>query len=318
MRAVVIDRFGGPEVLELREVPTPEPGPGQVRIAVHAAGTNPVDAQNRADGTWASISPPAILGSDFSGTVDALGEGVTGWALGEEVFGLAPFRESTTGTYADYHLAPASLLLRKPDRLSHVEAAAIPLAAGTAYTVLVKRLALRRGESVLIHGAGGGVGSFAVQIAAGIGARVIAAASERHHALLHELGAELCLDYGEVDVAAAARERLGAEIDAIADLVGGDVLARSLTVMREGGRAATIVALEGDLEPAIDRNHTLHGVLLDSADRATLEAVLGLVAAGEVRPVVSSVHPLEEAAAAHEELERGHVQGKIVLRIRWA
>jgi NADPH2:quinone reductase len=316
MRAAVIDRFGGPEVLEVRETPTPEPGRGQVRIAVHAAGVNPVDAYNRSDGTWASISPPAILGSDFSGTVDALGGGVTGWALGEEVFGLAPFRGGAAGTYAEYHVAPASLLLRKPDRLTHVEAAAIPLAAATAQTVIVERLALRPEESVLIHGAGGGVGTFAVQIAAAIGARVVAAASARHHPLLGELGAELCLDYEVVDVAAATREQLGQEVDAIADLVGGEVLASSLEVLREGGRAAAIIAPEGDLEPAIDRNHTLHGVLLDAGNQATLEAVRGLVAAGELRPIVSSVYPLEEVAQAHAALERGHVQGKIVLRAR--
>jgi len=316
MRAAVIDRFGGPEVLEVREAPTPEPGQGQVRIAVHAAGVNPVDAHNRGDGTWASILPPAILGSDFSGTVDALDGDVTGWALGEEVFGLAPFRGSTMGTYAEYHVAPASLLLRKPDGLTHLEAAAIPLAAATAHTVIVERLALRPEESILIHGAGGGVGTFAVQIAAATGARVVAAASARHHSLLRGLGAELCLDYEVVDVAAAAREQLGQEVDAIADLVGGAVLAGSLEVLREGGRAATIIAPEGDLEPAIDRNHTLHGVLLDAGNHATLEAVRELVVAGELRPIVSSVYPLEDVAQAHAELERGHVQGKIVLRVR--
>ena len=316
MRAAVIERFGGPEVLEVRDVPTPEPGQGQVRIAVHAAAINPVDAHNRGDGTWASISPPAILGSDFSGTVDALGGDVAGWAPGEEVFGLAPFQGSTAGTYAEYHVAPASLLLRKPDRLTHIEAAAIPLAGATAHTVIVERLALRPEESILIHGAGGGVGTFAVQIAAATGARVIAAASARHHSLLNELGAELCLDHEVLDVPSAVREQLGQEVDAVADLVGGEVLAPSLEVLREGGRAAAIIAPVGDLEPAIDRNHTLHGVLLDSSDRATLEAVRGLAAAGELRPIVSSVYPLEEVAQAHAELERGHVQGKIVLRIR--
>ena len=210
MRAAVIDRFGGPEVFEVQETPTPEPGQGQVRIAVHAAGVNPVDAHNRGDGTWASIAPPAILGSDFSGTVDALGEGVTDWTPGEDVFGLAPFQGSAAGTYAEYHVAPASLLLRKPDRLTHVETAAIPLAAATAQTVIVERLALKPEESLLIHGAGGGVGTFAVQIAAAIGARVVAAASARHHPLLRELGAELCLDYEAVDVAAATREQSSA------------------------------------------------------------------------------------------------------------
>jgi NADPH:quinone reductase len=316
VRAAVISRFGGPDVLELRDLPTPQPGEAEVRVALHAAGINPVDAQNRADGSWASISPPAILGSDYSGTVDALGEGVTGFALGEEVFGLAPFRGSTRGTYAEYHVAPAAALLRKPRHLTHVEAAAIPLAAATAHTVVVGRLALRSGESILVHGAGGGVGTFAVQIAAALGSRVVAAASARHHSLLRELGAELCLDYGAVDVPAAAREQLGQELDTVADLVGGDALTRSLAVLREGGRAAAIATLEGDLDPALDKNHTIHGVLLDPNHRPTLEAVRELVTARTLRPIVSAVYPLDEVAAAHAELERGHVQGKIVLRIR--
>jgi len=252
MRAVVIDRFGPPDVLGVRDVDTPAPGQGEVRVEVHAAGVNPVDAQNRADGEWAGLSLPAILGSDFSGVVDVIGEGVTEWSEGEKVFGLSPFRGSSNGTYAEYHVAAAGSLLRKPGGLTHVEAAAIPLAAATALEVIDRRLAIEDGELVLVHGAGGGVGSFAVQLAAGAGASVIASASERHHELLGRLGADLCLDYRRVDVAEAARERTGRELDAVADFVGGDAIARSLAAMREGGRAASVVSLEGDLEPAID------------------------------------------------------------------
>jgi NADPH2:quinone reductase len=316
MEAVVIDRFGPPDVLSLRQIETPSPGSGQVRVQVHAAGVNPVDAWNRADGSWAGLEPPVILGSDFSGVVDAVGEGVTGWSAGDQVFGLSPFRGSSAGTYAEYHLADARSLLRKPEGLSHLEAAAIPLAAATALEVIERRLAVQAGELVLIHGAGGGVGSFAVQIAAAAGASVIASASERHHELLGRLGADLCLDYRRVDVATAALERSGRELDAVADFVGGHAVARSLSALREGGRAASVVAFEGDLEPAIDRNITLYGVLLDAEDHDLLEQVRERAAAGELRPVVSEVYPLAEAARAHRRLEEGHVQGKLVLRVR--
>ena len=316
MRAVVIDRFGPPDVLSVRDVDTPAPGQGEVRVEVHAAGVNPVDAQNRADGEWAGLSLPAILGSDFSGVVDVIGEGVTEWSEGEKVFGLSPFRGSSNGTYAEYHVAAAGSLLRKPGGLTHVEAAAIPLAAATALEVIDRRLAIEDGELVLVHGAGGGVGSFAVQLAAGAGASVIASASERHHELLGRLGADLCLDYRRVDVAEAARERTGRELDAVADFVGGDAIARSLAAMREGGRAASVVSLEGDLEAAIDRNITLHGVLLDPKDQILLEKMQELAAAGRLQPVVSEVYPLADAASAHRHLEDGHVQGKLVLGVR--
>lgn len=315
MKAAVIDRFGGPEVLDWREVETPSPGPGQVRVRVHAAGVNPVDAQNRADGSWANLSLPAIVGSDFSGVVDRVGDGVSGWSAGEEVFGLSPFRESSAGTYAEYHVVEAGSLLRKPDNLSHVEAAAMPLAAATALEVIERRLAVGRGEVVLVHGAGGGVGSFAVQIAAAAGATVIASASERHHELLHRLGADLCLDYRRGDVAATARERAGRDLDAVADFVGGEAVATSLTALREGGRAASVVGFEGDLEPAIDRNITLHGVLVDPEDHLLLEQVRDRAAAGHLRPVISAVYPLADVRSAHRRLEAGHMQGKIVLDV---
>ena len=134
MRAVVISRFGGPEVLETRQVPDPVPSPREVRVAVHAAAVNPVDASNRADGTWASLRLPTILGSDFSGVIDSVGANVGDWRLGDEVFGAAPFRGGGHGTYAEFHLADPGTIARKPANLSHIEAAAVPLAGGTART----------------------------------------------------------------------------------------------------------------------------------------------------------------------------------------
>jgi len=318
VRAVVISRFGGPEVLELTEVPDPVPGPDEVRIAVHAAALNPVDVANRADGTWAGLRLPAIIGSDFSGVIDSVGADVSEWRPGDEVFGAAPFREGRYGTYAEFHLADPETITRKPASLSHVEAAAVPLAGGTAHTVINRRLRVEPGERVLIHGAGGGVGVFAVQLVAAAGANAVALAGRRHHELLRELGATVAIDYHDDDALTAAQQEAGGEFDAVADFVGGSSLTRSLASIREGGRAATIVELTGDLDLALDRNITLHGVLLDRSDRSLFDELRAAIDAGQLKPVVSTVLPLEDVVEAHRLLEAGHAQGKLVLAIRSA
>jgi NADPH2:quinone reductase len=314
MRAVVYERFGGPEVLELRDWPRPEPEPDQLLVRIHAAGVNPVDAQNRADGAWAGIELPVIPGYDFSGVVEALGDRASDWAVGDEVFGAPPVRVTRSGSYAEYIAVPAELVAAKPKQLSHVEAAAVPIAGCTAYEC-VRRLRLEPGERLLVLGAGGGVGSFAVQFATGLGARVLAVASARHHPLLTELGARACVDYTAEDVSEAVARLAGGEVEAIADFVGFGALAASLPLLRERGRAVEIVDLDGDLEPLIDRNQELHGVLFNPANPEPLRAVAAELEARRVRPVVSEVLPLEEAAEAHRLLEAGHRQGKLVLTV---
>ena len=309
-------------MLELSDVPDPVPGPLQVRVAVHAAGVNPVDAGNRADGSWANLSLPAILGSDFSGVVDALGADVRGWKLGDEVYGAAPFRNGrackngAAGTYAELHVADADTIARKPANLSHVEAAAVPLAGATAHTLIDRRLRIEPGERVLVHGGGGGVGLFAVQLAAAAGSHAIALASQAHHELLLQLGAAAAVDYHDDNAIETASDRAGGEFDAVVDLVGGDSLSRSLPWLREGARAATIVELTGDLDLVLDRNITVHGVLLNRADRTLFDELRDLIEAGRLMPVVSSVYELADAAEAHRRLEAGHVEGKIVLAVR--
>jgi NADPH2:quinone reductase len=315
MRAVVIDRFGGPEVLQVRQVPDPEPGPGQVRIAVHASGVNPVETGNRADGSWAGIEPPVVLGYDASGVVDTVGPGVTDWAVGDEVFAMPDILGNRHGSHAEYVVVDAVTVARKPATLSHVEAAAIPLAGGTAYATMALRLAVLPGEWVLIHGAAGGVGSFAVQIAADRGARVIAVASVGHHDELQTLGAEVCIDYRTEDVMEAAVAAAGGPINAVADFVGREAIARSLVVLRSGGRAATTVSLTGDLDLALDRNITIHGVLI-RPDRSILDALRDLVERERIRPIVDEVLPLERVADAHRRMESKHGRGKVVLRVR--
>ncbi len=316
MRAVVIRSFGGPSVLELSHVPDPVPGPHDVRIAVHAASVNPVDVGNRIDGSWANLRLPAILGSDFSGVVDAVGDDVQEWNRGDEVYGAAPFRGGGAGTYAELHVAAADTIARKPANLSHIEAAAVPLAGGTAYTLIERRLRVEAGDRVLVHGGGGGVGLFAVQLVAAAGGRAIALASQAHHELLLQLGAAAAVDYRDDDAIETASERAGGELDAVVDLVGGDCLSRSLPWLREGARAATIVDLTGNLDLVLDRNIIVHGVLVNPADRSLFDELRDLIEAGRLKPIVSSVHELADAAEAHRLLEAGHVRGKIVLAVR--
>jgi NADPH2:quinone reductase len=315
MRAVVYERFGGPDVLELKEWPRPEPAADELVVAVHAAGVNPVDAQNRADGAWAAIEPPVIPGYDFSGVVEEVGDGAGDWSVGDEVFGALPVRVTRSGSYAEYVAVSGKIVAAKPERLSHAEAAASTVTACTAPEAL-RRLALEPGEWLLIHGAGGGVGSFAVQIGARAGAQVIAVASARHHHLLAELGAHACVDYTAEDVGETVGRIAGGEVDAVADFVGGEALASSLPLLRERGRVAEIVEMAGDLELLIDRNQAFHGVLFNPADPEPLRAVADELAAGALRPVVSGVLPLERAADAHRMLEAGHRQGKLVLEVR--
>jgi hypothetical protein len=190
MRAIVYDTFGGPDVLHLRQVALPEPGPGQVRVVISAAGTNPVDAQNRQDGSWADIHPPVIPGCDASGVIDVVGPGVRRFAPGDEVFYMVDFLNNASGTYAEYHVVDAALIARKPQSLTHVEAAALPLAAGTAYETIIRRLALTRGEWVLLYGAAGGVGSLALQMAVVQGAHVIAVARMAYRILCNDVKRE--------------------------------------------------------------------------------------------------------------------------------
>jgi NADPH2:quinone reductase len=182
--------------------------------------------------------------------------------------------------------------------------------------VINHRLCVEPGERVLIHGAGGGVGVFAVLLVAATGAKAIALASRRHHKLLLQLGATAPIDYYDRDALVTAQQHAGGEFDAVADFVGGTCISSSLASIRKCGRAATIVELKGDLDLALDTNITLHGVLLDRADRSLFDELRTAIEAGQLRPIVSTVLPLEQVAEAHRLLEGGHVQGKLVLSIR--
>jgi NADPH:quinone reductase len=312
-RAVVIDRFGGPEVLDLREVERPEPGPGQVLVRVMASGTNPVEAKIRQGKAIPDLQLPAVLGGDVSGEVEAVGAGVTDLAPGDEVY-YTPEMNSRAGSYAEYNVVAANIVARKPRNLSHVAAAAIPLAGGTAWEAIVRRLAVRPGETVLVHAGAGGVGSFAVQFAVAAGARVLATAGSDHQQLLTNLGAT-AIDYSREDVVAVALEHTdGVGVDAVLDLVGGENVVASTAATRPFGRIATVLGPSGDLTPLYQRNQQLHGILL-TRERRRLEEMTPVFERGQVRPVVSEVLRLEEVRRAHERLDSGHGVGKTVLDV---
>src|SRR5829696_4214776 len=189
---MVTPQFGGADLFEERDVERPRPGAGEVLVRVLAAGTNPVDAKFRADGDSIGLEAPIVLGADVSGVVEEVGPGVTDLAPGDEIYYTPEvFGPRSNGAYAEYHAARADIVARKPASLSHEEAAAVPLAGGTAYEAIVRRLALRVGETVLVHGGAGGVGSFAVQIAKAAGTRVLATASSDNQDILKELGADV-------------------------------------------------------------------------------------------------------------------------------
>src|SRR5690606_27681495 len=214
MRAVVQTELGGPEVLTLTEIPRPEPGPGEILVRVEAAGVNPIDCKTRASGGLLRASPPFTVGWDVSGVVEAVGRGVRLHRVGDEVYGMPSFPRFAGG-YAEYVAAPARHFDRKPAGLSHIEAAALPLAALTARQALVDTAGLGAGLRVLVHAGAGGVGHLAVQIAGSLGAFVIATASPRKTGFVRKLGADVVLDYTAADFAADL-----ADVDVVLDAVG--------------------------------------------------------------------------------------------------
>jgi NADPH:quinone reductase len=314
VHAVVIQAFGGPEVLEVVEVADPEPGHGQVRVAIVAAGTNPVDAFNRMDGSWAGLRLPCVLGYDIAGVVDQVGPGAPADLLGQRVFAMTHFPDGQGG-YAEYAIIDADLVAVVPEHTSLVEAAAVPLAAGTAYDML-ERLGLAAGSSLLVTAASGGVGTFLVQLAVSRGIRVFAVGGPRSHRRLRDLGAEGCIDYTQGSVADAAIRLNEGPVDALADAAGGDVAVDAIRAVRHRGQVAGIATpLFLDMSAVIDPNLTFHGVLItDSGPR--ILALAQALASGIIEPVIAAVLPLEQVADAHVRLESGHSGGKIVLEVR--
>jgi NADPH2:quinone reductase len=312
VRAVVVSEFGGPERLRLDQVADPVAGPGQVRIAVHAAGVNPVDAGNRADGRWAGLDVPCILGYDIAGIIDSVGPGVAGLMPGDRVMAMTHFPDGVGG-YAELVVIDAGLAAPISPAISFTEAAATPLAAGTAQVVL-SRLGLPAASRLLVLGASGGVGLFLIQLAAAAGITTVAVGRQAMHAQMSRLGAAACIDYTRQDVAVRALTLAGGPVDAIADLAGGTLAAAAIPALRPGGQIAAIATPDLDLDPLLDANITFHGVLISDNGNRT-RALAALLDQHALQPVISHVLPLAAAAQAHRIVEGQHAGGKIVLDV---
>jgi NADPH:quinone reductase-like Zn-dependent oxidoreductase len=310
MSAVRQRSFGGPDVLRLGQVERPSPLPTEVLVRVRAVGVNPVEAMIRAGVFPLLGQPPFVLGWDVSGVVEEVGPGTARFQPGDEVYGM-PFFPRAASAYAEYVAAPSRQLARKPASVDHVHAAALPLVGLTAWQALVDVAGLEAGQRLLVHGAGGGVGHVAVQIAKARGAHVIATASAAKRDFVLGLGADEALDYGAVDFAEAARG-----VDVVFDVVGHGTGERSLRALRPGGLLVTAVdhGSRELAERARAEGRRFAGVAVEP-DHTALERLAELVDAGRLRPHVSRTFPLAEAARAHELVEGGRTQGKIVLTV---
>ncbi|WP_141203384.1 NADP-dependent oxidoreductase [Streptomyces griseorubiginosus] len=301
-KAYVFTRYGGPETEAFVDVDRPSPGPGELLVAVRAAGVNPVDWKIRSGyrrpGDSAERVFPAVFGSEVSGVVAETGADVEGFAVGDEVFG-----NTLTGGYAEYALIPVGIAAHKPAELSHTDAATLPVAAATAYDG-VRQLDLPEGATLLVTGAGGGVGAAAVQIARALGLKVVGVSSEAKKEFVESLGA--------VHVASgpgwAERARTTAP-DAVYDLVGGEVLVEAAELLADRTKLITAGAPEEDVR-------RLGGArVLRARDAAVLEEVAGLVVAGDLDPHVTATFPLDRAADALRTVEEGHARGKTVIEV---
>jgi NADPH:quinone reductase-like Zn-dependent oxidoreductase len=293
-----MQRTGDPDVLQIEDVPKPEPEDGQVLVRVHAAAVNPIDWKYRR-----GLAPrplPSILGSDISGSVES--SRAEEFAAGDDVFGFA-----ASGAYAEYATASAAAIVRKPDAISHEQAAAIPVAGLTAWQALFDHGGLEAGQTALIAGAAGGVGHLAVQFAKRAGARVVGIGSSRNREFVLGLGADEFIDYTQQDV----REAVSG-VDFALDTVGGETTESLLAVLRKGGILVTIAAAPP--EDAGERGVRAEMMTMRPR-REQLAAIGELVASGEVHVVISELLPLAEAARAHELSESGHTRGKIVLTV---
>ena len=307
MKAAYIERLGAPDVFRYGDLPDPQAGPGQVVVDIHAASINGADWKVRTGDGYKIAAFPYVLGRDFSGIVSAIGPGVTDFKIGDAVFGVCDVGQE--GAYAEKIAVKAAIIARKPDTLSHVDAAALALIGITALTSVEDTLELKRGETILIQGGAGGVAGFAIQAAKHIGARVITTTSTANVDYVKSLGPDQVIDYRNEDFTA-----LGQVCDAMFDTVGGDVAMRSFQVLKPGGRAAFIASgAKAPVSPRPDVQSLRPAV---GRDRPHLERIVALHAAGAVRVPPITTYPLRDAAAAHEVSQGRHFRGKLVLVVR--
>lgn len=308
MKAIVVHEYGGPEVLKYEDVPRPEPKEDQILVRVIAAGVNPVDAMIRS-GLFAKYGKdvfPMTPGADIAGVVEKVGSKVTKFKAGDPVFAYVSLKGG--GGYAEYALATQRDPTAKPKSLTYVEAAAVPIVALTAWQALIDTAKLSAGQTVLIHGGSGGVGSFAIQIAKARGAKVIATASTANQDLLKQLGADVAVDYTKQKFEDVARD-----VNVVLDSVGKDTLARSYGVVKKGGFIVSIVARPDRAE--LDKRGIRGAVLSVEPNGDELAEIGKLIDQKKIKVIVSQTFPLSEAMKAQEQVATGHTRGKIVLKV---
>ncbi len=306
MKAVVAHEYGAPEVLKFEEVPRPEPKEDEALVRVIASGVNPADPLTLS-GKYArefGTRLPLIPGYDIAGIVEKTGPNVTKLKAGDAVYGYPTFG----GGWADYVTVKEWEVAAKPKSLNFVEAASVPMGALTAWQALVDVAKLHAGQTILIHGGSGGVGSFAVQIAKARGARVIATASTANQDLLRQLGADVAVDYSKTRFDDVAKD-----VDVVLDPVGKETLARSYDVVKKGGIVMSLVARP---DPVELKKRGIHGAGISAhPDAADLAEIGQLIDAGKIKPIVTQILPLSEAITAQQQAATHHTRGKVVLQI---
>ena len=308
MKAIVVHNYGGPEVLKYEDTQLPEPKDDQILVRVIAAGVNPVDGMIRS-GMFAKYEKtafPMIPGADIAGVVEKTGAKITKFKVGDPVYAYVSLKNG--GGYAEYAVATEGEAEPKPKSLTYVEAAAVPVVALTAWQALIDTAKLSAGQTVLIHGGSGGVGTFAIQIAKVRGAKVIATASTANQDLLKQLGADVAIDYTKTKFEDVARD-----VDVVLDSVGKDTLARSYGVVKKGGFIVTLVARIDQAE--LDK-HGIRGASLSvKPDSSELAEIGKLIDEKKIKVIVSETLPLADAGNAQKQVATGHTRGKIVLKV---
>jgi NADPH:quinone reductase-like Zn-dependent oxidoreductase len=306
MKAAYLEQTGGPEVFKYGDLPDPKAGPGDVLVDIAAASVNGADWKVRR-GEYSALKFPYVLGRDFSGTVAALGEGVTDFKVGDAVFGVLP--PGQEGTYCEKLAVKAGVIAKKPDGLSHVNAAALALIGLTAQNAVEDTLKLKAGETFLVQGGAGGVASYAIQLAKHIGAKVITTTSTANVDYVRSLGADQLIDYTREDFT-----KIGQVCDAVFETVGGDVAIKSYSVLKSGGRAAFIASGGKAPEPPRGDVQGLRPPV--PRTRAAMERVAELFGKGAVKAPEIKLYKLTQAAEAHRVSEGRHFRGKLVFEVR--
>jgi NADPH:quinone reductase-like Zn-dependent oxidoreductase len=308
MKAWRVNGFGSPDAMTLEEIARPMPGAGEILVKVNAAGVGPWDGWIRSGHSVLPQPLPLTLGSDLSGTVAAIGDGVTDFAVGEAVYGVTNAR--FTGAYADFAVASAGMIAGKPDSLTDAEAASVPVIAVTAWQALFEQARVGQGQTVLIHGAVGNVGTYAVQFARQSGARVIATAGTGDIEIVRSLGADVVVDYKTQRFEDAVHD-----VDVVIDLVGGETQERSFAVLKQGGLLVSAVSKP---DQALAERYGVRALFfLVEVTTMHLTRIAEMIDAGELTVNVGKVLPFADARIAHEMLEgaRPHPRGKIVLSV---